>query len=331
MSPRLRRLAGGLACGAALALASSSDAVAAAPLNDNYLASTRMMIAGAVKRTFSETVDTSAATTQPDLFNPDRDGLPFGGGAAETTTCGPTAFGATVWYDFEPEIPGGVEIVTGGYDTVVTVYEYDATTARITRTFPCSNAPGSGETVQLEHVDAGRSYTIQVGGAGIATGLLNFQFRFFGDRDGDGVLDELPDACPTLPGVGEAAGCPPELRSAPRLLYRGAPGGIRLTALTVSSLPAGASVKARCTRCGPSQVRRASGSSVSMSKFVGRVLRAGERLELFVTRSKTGSGRFKHGAIGNYYRYTVRGGGLAPRLDRCLKPGKTTPLKRCKA
>ncbi len=330
MTPLRRCVLGLLACGAAAALAGPPAANAAPPLNDNYLASTRMANAGAVKRTFSEVVDTSGATTQTDLFNPDRDGLPFGGGPAENTRCGAVQFGATVWYDFEPQTAGAAEIVTAGYDTVVTVYQYNPATARISRTVTCADVPGSGETVQLGQLEAG-SYTIQVGGAGITTGLLNFQFSFFGDRDADGILDEIPDACPTLPGVGEAAGCPPELRSAPRVLYRDAPGGIRLTLLTVSGLPSGATVKVRCSRCGASQTRRASRTSVSMSKFRGRVLRAGDRIEIFVTRSKTASGRFRHGAIGNYYRYSVRSGALGARLDRCLKPGKTTPLKRCKA
>lgn len=311
------------------ALAATSPAQAAAPTNDNYLASTQMMEAGAVMRSFSQVVDTTAATTQPDLFNPDREGMPFAGGAAETTSCRGVPFGATVWYDFAPEVPGGVEILAGGYDTTVAVYEYDPRTATITRMVTCASSPGVGEEVLLPKVKRNTSYTIQVGGAAGASGMLDFKFGFFGDRDEDGIFDETPDKCVSIPGVAAAGGCPPELRTTIRNPYRDAAGGVRLTSLTLGRLPVGARVEARCGGCGPKQVRIARGATVSMTKFAGRFLRAGTRLEVFVSRSRTTSGLYKFGAIGNYFRYTVRSRGLSARTDRCLKPGSTTPLKRC--
>lgn len=319
---------------AAVAIAASGAAAASAhaqapPANDNYLASAQMMQGGAVSRSFSQVVDTSAATTQTDLFNPDRDGLPFAGGPPESTSCRGTGFGATVWYDFTPEIAGGVEVLAGGYDTTVAVYEYDPRTARITRPVTCASTPGAGEQLLLPKVERATSYTIQVGGAAGATGRLDFRFGFFGDRDEDGVLDEAPDKCLRVRGIREAGGCPPELRSILRNPYRDAPGGIRLTTLSLTRLPVGARVEARCGRCGPRQVRIARGTAVTMSQFAGRYLRAGTRLEIFVTRPRTRSGRYRFGAIGNYYRFTIRERGLSPRVDRCLKPGTTTPLRRC--
>lgn len=303
---------------------------AAAPINDNYLASTQMQRSdGSVARQYGEIVDTTGATTQADLFNPDRDGAPLGGGAAEGTTCGATTFGATVWFDFAPEIAGGAEITTAGYDTVVTVYEFDARTARITRTVTCADAPGGGEQVLLPRVRRGTQYTIQVGGAAAATGRLDFKFSFFGDRDADGVLDEAPDRCPAVAGVSEAGGCLPRLGSAPRVRWLAAPGGVRVATLAVGSLPRGARVEARCRRCGRSQVRVARGSSVSLTRFAGTTLPNGARLELLVTRPRTASGRYRYGAIGNYFRYDVRAGALGSRVDRCLKPGSKVPRRRC--
>jgi hypothetical protein len=305
------------------------SAAAAAPANDNYLASTPMMDAGGVKRSFSEIVDTSAATTQFDLFNPDKDGMPFAGGPPENTRCGQAQFGATVWYDFAPEVAGGAEIVANGYDTVVTVYEYDVRTAKIVRTVTCASTPGVGETVDLPRVKRATAYTIQVGGAGAATGRLDFKFNFFGDRDEDGIFDETPDKCPTTPGVREAGGCPPELRASPSAAYRDAPGGPRLTRVVVSGVPVGARVEARCRRCGISQSRIATRSVVTLPKLTGRVVRAGAKLEILVTRARTASGRFKYGAIGNYFAYTARARGFSPRVTRCLKPGSKTPRTRC--
>jgi hypothetical protein len=302
---------------------------AAAPLNDNYLASTQMMRSdGTVTREFHEVVDTSAATVQPDLFDPDKEGMKLGGGPAENIRCGQSEFGATVWYDFAPEVAGGVEIVAGGYDTVVSVYEYDVRTAKITRAVTCANRPGAGEDVLVPKVKRGAHYTIQVGGAGATAGMLDFKFSFYGDRDEDDVLD-LSDKCPRIPGVSEAGGCPPELRVAPRVGWTTAAGGARLERLSVLSVPVGARVEARCRRCGLRQVRVAHGPVVSLPQFVGRLLPDGAALELLVTRAHTSAGRYRFGAVGNYFRYTVRNGRLSARTDRCLQPGSTTPRRRC--
>jgi hypothetical protein len=185
-----------------------------------------------------------------------------------------------------------------------------------------------GEDVLVPKVRRGAHYTIQVGGAGAAIGMLDFKFNFYGDRDEDEVLD-LTDKCPLIPGVSEAGGCPPELRAAPRVGWAGAAGGVRLERLSVLSVPTGARVEARCRRCGLRQVRVAHGRVVGLSQFAGRLLPNGAALELLVTRAHTPGGRYRYGAVGNYYRYTVRGGRLSPRIDRCLKPGSTTPRKRC--
>jgi hypothetical protein len=311
-------------------LLSAGTAGAAAPPNDHYLASTRMALSdGSVARSFHDVADTAEATVQPDIFDPDSEGAKLGGGPAENTRCGQTDFGATVWYDFAPEVDGGAEVAASGYDTVVTVYEYDVKTARITRTVACENRPGAGEDLLLPSVKRGRHYTVQVGGAGATTGALDFTFSFFGDGDGDGVLDETPDKCPAIRGVSQDGGCPPELRSSPQVRYRDAPGGLRINEVTVSSLVAGSRVQARCRRCGRSQVRVARGRSVGFSRLAGQFVPNGAIIEILVTHASTKAGRYRYGAIGNYYRWTVSAGRIGKRVDRCLKPGKTTPSTRC--
>src|SRR4051812_45651783 len=96
----------------AMAVLVTPAAVSAAPPpNDNYLASTSVADASRpLPSEYSDSVDTTDATTQVDLFNPDKDGFPLGGGGAESTACGSTSYDKTAWWDFRPQSPGRVEI-----------------------------------------------------------------------------------------------------------------------------------------------------------------------------------------------------------------------------
>ena len=87
-------------------------AAAAPPANDNYLASLPVDVAE-----FTATADTTEATTQPDLFDPSRTGMPLGGGQDEPLSCKGTTFGKTVWYDLAPQVSGGVQIRATGAST----------------------------------------------------------------------------------------------------------------------------------------------------------------------------------------------------------------------
>ena len=154
---------------AAVALSLPASAAAAPPPNDNYLASTTINRAnGSMASEYSDSVDTTEATTQPDLFDPNRDGLPFGGGDPEPTSCGDgTSFGKTAWWDFRPPSPGGIQIkANGGFDVVVAVYTWSSTTSRITRTVRCQNDAAGSEDLVIPSVRKGTNYTVQVGGAG---------------------------------------------------------------------------------------------------------------------------------------------------------------------
>jgi hypothetical protein len=312
-----------------LALVPATAAVAAPPAGDNYLSSLQLMEGEQVMRQFNQVVDTSEATVQGDLFNPSRDGLPLGGGGPETTSCGGTSFGRTVWFDFLPEISGGAEIMASGYDTVVAVYEYDLATSKIVRQVACENR-GAGEDLILPSVEGGRAYTVQVGGAGGAGGALDFSFLFFGDRDEDGVLDEEPDECLALPGINAAGGCPPRINASVSLSWNLTTAGLELTTALVRGAPNGARVEARCPRCG---VRRAAvrsrGRPVRLSRLAGRSAPPGAVLEVRVTQRPRGSGRYRHGAFGSYIMYVFGPEGIRSRTTRCLAPGSTKPRRRC--
>jgi hypothetical protein len=326
--PSLLRLA---VAATAAALAVPATAAAAPPPNDNYLASTSISGSGRpLQREYTDSVDTTEATTQKDLFDPDKDGLPLGGDGPEPTTCGATSYGKTAWWDFQPQSPGGVEInAAGGFDVVVAVYEWSRNTSKITRLVKCQNASPGSEDVVLPTVRKNHSYTVQVGGAGDTGGPLKFDLSYFRDRDGDGVLDEEPDKCISRPGIRRFGGCPPELRAAPRLSYDKPGNGVIVRALTVDDLPKGAKAEVRCTHCsGGKVVRKARHSgSLALNGFLGRMVRSGGAIEIRVSMARRGKGKFRYGAIGKYYRYPVTNAGLGKRKLRCLNPGSRKPVK----
>jgi hypothetical protein len=315
---------------AALALAVPASASAAPPPNDNYLASTTINRSdGTMANEYRDSVDTSEATTQPDLFDPNRDGLPFGGGDPEPTSCGDgTSYGKTAWWDFRPPSAGGIQIkADGGFDVVVAVYTWSSSTTRITRRVLCQNDAAGSEDVVIERVRKGTNYTVQVGGAGNTGGPLGFNLTWFPDRDADGVFDAL-DKCDLLQGIERFGGCPPELRSAARITYTTVGTSLRLTGLSLDAVPKGARAEVRCRRCGRASVRRARRTgTLRMPAFVGRLVPAGDRIEIRITLGRTGNGRYRFGAVGKYYRWPVEPGALGRRVNRCLQPGSRKPTK----
>ena len=55
----------------------------------------------------------------------------------------------------------------------------------------------------------------------------------------------------------------------------------------------------------------------------------GDRIEVRVTLGKTGRGRYRHGAIGKFYRWPVEPGRLGRRQTRCIQPG-SRKLSKCR-
>jgi hypothetical protein len=297
-------------------------ALAAPPANDNYLAS--LPVTPQAENVLQ--VDTTEATTQADTFNPSRDGQPLGGGDPETTACNGVGFGKTVWYDFAPPVNYGVQLRASGFAAVVAVYEWNPTNSRITRLVGCE-ATGNDLLLDLE---GGKNYTIQVGGVAGAGGALTLRMDAFPDSDGDGSLDAL-DKCKDVPGIDAAGGCPPSLRGrvSPSVSWAPASGGVRITRLTIDSVPKGAKVTARCGGCGSQTVTAKRQGRVTMSKLVGRTARAGTNVEIKVTMRRTGSGRYKFGATGISFKWPVAADGLGKRKLSCLNV-RTGRTERCK-
>jgi hypothetical protein len=316
----------------AAVLAVAPPAPAAPPRNDNYLASLRINDeSGALPARFSETVDTTEATTQPDLFNPSREGQPFGGSGPEPTSCKVApSYGKTVWYDFVPPTRGAVSIKTTGFDNVFAVYEFSLDTAQLGKLVACQNAsPGVAEERQIQRpLRAGRGYTIQVGGVGGAAGPLDFAFEFFADRDGDELFDEAPDKCLTLPGIPAFGGCPPLVRGSSRVLVAGVAGGVRVTQLLVDRGDRGARIEVSCGGCGSTvRARVSGGGTVRVRGFEGRTVRVGDSIRVRMTRPRTRSGRFRYGAYGKVVRWPITSAGLGRSKLTCTRPGSRKEVR----
>jgi hypothetical protein len=335
-------------CGVALAQP-------APPGNDNYLSSwivpqaAKVPLHKAVSETsFSITEDTSAASTQADLFNPDRSGLPFGGGGAEPSACNGVSYGKTVWYDLHPSVPMGVELLATGFPTAIAVYQWNVLSGQLIRQSVFCHLAINRSTGQPQptndfvypgELQAGKAYTVQVGGLAtggvFASGSLAFTANLFPDHDGDGVIDGI-DKCDFLPGVQRFGGCPPALHARPAYTFTNFGTFARLDSLTVGDIPGGARVTVRCRACGRSAVVSAGphASSVTVPALTGTTMRNGAKLEIWVTKARVrvppgGSSIYQYGSIGSYVSYTVGGGALGSRVLRCLLPGSLTPRLHC--
>jgi hypothetical protein len=314
------------------ALSAAQAAHAAPPRNDNYLASVRINdTTGALPGRFQEAVDTTEATTQPDLFDPNRDGQPLGGSGPEPTSCAPApSYGKTVWYDFIPPTRGAVRIATSGFDNVFAVYEFDFNTAELGRLIACQNAStGVAEERQIQRpLRGGRAYTIQVGGVNGAAGALDFSFEFFADRDGDEVFDEAPDKCLSLQGIRAFGGCPPLVRGSPRVTVSGVGSGVRVSKLVVDRADKGARIRVSCGGCGGAvRARVGAGGKLRVRGFEGRTVSVGDRIEVRITRPRARSGRFRFGAIGKVIRFPITSSGLGQSKLTCRRPGSRRAIR----
>src|SRR3978361_2089715 len=107
-----------------VALLVPAVAFAVVPNNDDYLKSAPINRADTrlPREEVKAVVDTTEATTQPDLFAPEVAG--GGGGPANPLRNG-RSFGKTGWYDVPPDVDGALETQAGGFDVAIDVYEFN--------------------------------------------------------------------------------------------------------------------------------------------------------------------------------------------------------------
>jgi len=301
------------------ALVFPAAALAVPPGNDNYLASVPIETSP-----FQVSVDTTEATTQPDTYNPNREGVAFSGGSPEPLACKGVGFGKTVWYDLLPTQSGAVElsVAATAFAPSVALYEYDRDNPKNLTLVDCTT--GVGDTLQLG-VKGGRAYTVQIGGvAGTGGPGLNFRATYFPDRDEDDEFDQL-DKCPTVAGTVD--GCPPELKARPGLTFDRVGTGARIAGLYVDRAVKGSKIVAKCAGCGSQTIKVKKAGRVTLSKLTGKTIANGRSVEIKVTLGRTGTGAYRFGATGAYVKYTYANGKLT-RQERCLN-AKSGKVEKC--
>jgi hypothetical protein len=273
----------------ATATMTASAAAPAPPINDNYLASLNLNKPGtALNRTetLRDVRDTTAATAQPDIFNP-----PSHGGPPELTGCNGVGEGGTIWYDFYPDANGLVRIRTSAtFGTIMAVMPFDPKTLlpdNSQRRCAVNQTTMAGEL--FDNVQAGHAYTVQIGGVAGAGGSVEFLFDYL-------VAPKRLQAEATLTALPLA-------------------GGVRVVSLAVSA-PRKARVEVRCTRgCHP---QATTARSVRFPRLGGAVLPDGASLKIYVTaRNQIGAYieyRIGHGSFTKTQRCLAPG---SKRPKRC--------------
>ncbi len=235
----------------AITAITASAAAPEPPINDNYLSSLNFNNPHTKLNrvdTLRDTRNTTSATVQPDIFSPQQHG-----GPPELTGCNGVSEGKTIWYDFFPDANGLARIRTSAaFGTVMAVMPYNTTTLlpeNNRRVCAVNEAAKAGEL--FANVQAGKAYTVQVGGAGEAGGELEVLFDF---------LVQLK-----------------HLQAETTLTAQPLSNGVRVVNLAVSA-PRKARVEVRCTR-GCSRQTKTGG----FSGLHGAVLSNGTALKIYVT------------------------------------------------
>ena len=113
----------------------------------------------------------------------------------------------------------------------------------------------------------------------------------------------------------------PLITLAPTISYQFSAGRrtTRLSALNVTAVPAGATVKATCAKgCSAKSytVTKKKAGTVSLKRFIKRPLKVGTKITVVTTRA---------GTIGSHKVLTIRARKRPSVTARCLPPGATKP------
>jgi hypothetical protein len=344
-----RALAIALTAAAALPAAAAAQAPIPPPEGDNYLGPIALSDFNSPGKFPSTevgfTADTTAYTTQTDMFNP-----PSSGGPAEPANCG-SVYGNTIWSVFYADRYGLMKISTAGpFDSVIGFVPFKNPntdpTPDIGNGICIDRLSGFEEDLEA-FVKPNRWYAVQVGGTGAVLG---------------GQVQVKFDYAP-----------PPRLDADAVLTWKAPPGGgVKVVKLVVSA-PKGARVSVSCTKHGcnaprsftvkkaaafrqiglvgpaakapegvkmsaagssgavePSAVSGSSAKRFSAKEQVraaktfkllqGKSLKAGTKLIIRVTKS---------GYIGKYFSYPVKKSSVSAKTISCTNPGSSTPRKRC--
>jgi len=273
-----------VATGAAATVTAAAAGPEPPPINDNYLSSLNLNNPHTKlnrEDTLTDMRNTSAATVQSNILSPQP-------GPAELTGCEGVSEGKTIWYDFFPNANGFMRVRTSAtFGTVMAVMPYNPTTLlpEDNQRVCAVNAPTKAGEL-FASVQAGKSYTVQVGGVNSAGGELEVLFDYFVQLK--------------------------HLQAETTLTAQPLPSGIKVVSLLVSA-PTKARVEVRCTRgCSP---QAATGKSVGFSHLHGAVLPNGSTLKIYATAKNE---------VGTYIEYRISHDRFK-KAQRCLAPGTKKP------
>jgi hypothetical protein len=194
-------------------------------------------------------------------------------------------------------------------------------------TFAFSSEPGTGFECKLDGGNWSGCGSPRVYG-GLALGAHTVHVRAV---DAAGNADPSPAARTwKVVGASVQASGPRLITPFPVVRIAGTirRGGVKLKLLAVSAT-SGSKISIRCRGRGCPFKRRSQKASagkdlvraarlIQIRRMKGRYLRAGARIEIFITKT---------GLIGKYTRFQIRGGKAPSRLDRCLMPGSRKPVR----
>lgn len=283
------------ALGATTAMTATAAAppAAAPPINDNYLDALNLNEPAMPghkgtplnrTETLRDERDTASATVQSDILGSQP-------GPAELTGCNGVSEGKTIWYDFYPNANGLVRVRTSAaFGTVMAVMPYNPKTLlpeNNQRKCAVNQPTAAGEL--FADVQAGKSYTIQLGGVESAGGNIEFLFDY---------VVQLK-----------------RLQAEATLTAQPLTGGVRVVNLAVDA-PRKARVEVRCTSgCHP-QTKTA--RSTGFPGLRGAILPNGAALKIYVSAKNE---------IGAYIEYRIAHANFT-KIQRCLAPGSKRP-ERC--
>jgi len=108
----------------------------------------------------------------------------------------------------------------------------------------------------------------------------------------------------------------------------GTGAGVRVAKLTVDRADKGSRIEVSCRRCGKTvRARAPRGGSVRIRPLEGRTVPAGDRLEVRITHPRSGSGRFRFGAIGKIVRWPITSTALGQSKVTCTRPGSKKRIR----
>lgn len=330
---------------AAVPAAAAAQTPVPPPQADNYLApyfvgQGNPLVVGDV---LAIQADTTNYTVQPDLFAPNGDGSPGGGGPPEPTVCEgyqtPSRYGHTIWSVFRSRDYGtmNVSASSGNFDEVIRVVPFKSPSdpAPFLPGACYDNLAGSQEDA-VGLVFPGQYYAVQVGGTINQTSPVE-----------GGPMQVKFDLGP-----------PPKVDGDALLFWRLQP--LRVTTLTAQGVTKGARVTVTCTRRACKKIRRTASKplwakplapvgpvpeGVQMKGAAGAgagggapqafrpIARAAKTKFLLLKNRRVRPGATitlritAPGFIGRHFFWRVKRNALTNKRVRCTDPGSSKPKK----